>query len=144
MMIMLLDPFLASDPWNIPFDEWSRGQRSRTRQIITKYGQISCFNLTSFPPSKSYLLTYNYTSHTIVFPMTQEDSYWLLIQREKGRDLTQSYDKSPYTNKNVKRAKWQHNRSGQTLKVSIRCRGGMCPFKTGLVALYIIWSFLVA
>ena len=27
------------------------------------------------------------------------------IQREKGRDLTQSYDKSPYTNRNVKRAK---------------------------------------
>ena len=25
--------------------------------------------------------------------------------REKGRDLTQSYDKSPYTNRNVKRAK---------------------------------------
>ena len=27
--------------------------------------------------------------------------------REKGRDLTQSYDKSPYTNRNVKRAKRQ-------------------------------------
>ena len=27
---------------------------------------------------------------------------------EKGRDLTQSYDKSPYTNRNVERAKWQH------------------------------------
>ena len=25
--------------------------------------------------------------------------------REKGRDLTQSYDKSPYTNRNVKRGK---------------------------------------
>ena len=25
--------------------------------------------------------------------------------KEKGRDLTQSYDKSPYTNRNVKRAK---------------------------------------
>ena len=28
--------------------------------------------------------------------------------REKGRDLTQSYDKNPYTNRNVKGAKWQH------------------------------------
>ena len=28
-----------------------------------------------------------------------------LCLREKGRDLTQSYDKSPYTNINVKRAK---------------------------------------
>ena len=28
-----------------------------------------------------------------------------IAERQKGRDLTQSYDKSPYTNKNVKRAK---------------------------------------
>ena len=27
---------------------------------------------------------------------------------KKGRDLTQSYDKSPFTNRNVKRVKWQH------------------------------------
>ena len=26
------------------------------------------------------------------------------IERQKGGDLTQSYDKSPYTNRNVKRA----------------------------------------
>ena len=26
-------------------------------------------------------------------------------EREKGRDMTQSYDKSPYTSRNVKRAK---------------------------------------
>ena len=30
------------------------------------------------------------------------------LAREKGRDLTQSYDKSPCTNRNVRRAKWQH------------------------------------
>ena len=30
------------------------------------------------------------------------------ISWEKGRDLTQSYDKSQCTNRNVKRAKWQH------------------------------------
>ena len=29
----------------------------------------------------------------------------LFCQRQKGGDLTQSYDKSPYTNRNVKRAK---------------------------------------
>ena len=28
--------------------------------------------------------------------------------REKGRYLTRSYDKSPYTSRNFKRAKWQH------------------------------------
>ena len=27
---------------------------------------------------------------------------------QKGGDLTQSYDKSPYTNRNVKGAKWQY------------------------------------
>ena len=31
-----------------------------------------------------------------------------VITRQKGGDLTQSYDKSPYTNRNIKRAKWQH------------------------------------
>ena len=31
-----------------------------------------------------------------------------LILGEKGRYQTQSYDKSPYTNRNVKRAKWKH------------------------------------
>ena len=29
-------------------------------------------------------------------------------KRKKGRNLTQSYDKIPYTNRTVKRAKWQH------------------------------------
>ena len=29
--------------------------------------------------------------------------FGVLKYREKGRDLTQSYDKSPYTNRNVKR-----------------------------------------
>ena len=33
------------------------------------------------------------------------DSDIFIFVREKGRDLTQSYDKSPYTNRNVKRAK---------------------------------------
>ena len=32
---------------------------------------------------------------------------WKIIGRQKGGDLTQSYDKSPYTNTNVKGAKWQ-------------------------------------
>ena len=33
---------------------------------------------------------------------------WKANQETKGRDLTQSYDKSPYTNRIVKRVKWQH------------------------------------
>ena len=30
------------------------------------------------------------------------------IQREKGRDLTQSYDKSPYTHRKIQKTTWQH------------------------------------
>ena len=33
---------------------------------------------------------------------------FVLYLKEKGRDLAQSYDKSPYTSRNVKGAKWQH------------------------------------
>ena len=36
---------------------------------------------------------------------------YLIMLREKRRDLTQSYDKSPYTNRNVKTAKWQHKQT---------------------------------
>ena len=35
----------------------------------------------------------------------QLDVIEIPAEREKGRDLTKSYDKSPYTNRNVKRAK---------------------------------------
>ena len=42
--------------------------------------------------------------------------------REKGRDLTQSYDKSPYTNRNVKRAKWQHKQTPQKSSIKQRLR----------------------
>ena len=30
------------------------------------------------------------------------------IKREKGRNLTQSYDKSPYTHRKVQKATWQY------------------------------------
>ena len=30
------------------------------------------------------------------------------MQREKGRDLTQSYDKSPYTRRRIQNETWQH------------------------------------
>ena len=39
-------------------------------------------------------------------PSTYHKSYVIKQWREKGRDLTQSYDKSPYTSRNVKRAKY--------------------------------------
>ena len=41
--------------------------------------------------------------------------------REKGRDLTQSYDKSPYTNRNVKRARWQHKQRHKKVRLNSGC-----------------------
>ena len=41
---------------------------------------------------------------------------------EKWRDLTQSYDKSPYTNRNVKRAKWQHKQRHKKVRLNSGCR----------------------
>ena len=41
--------------------------------------------------------------------------------KEKGRDLTQSYDKSPYTSRNVKRAKWQHTQRHKKVRLHSGC-----------------------
>ena len=51
----------------------------------TKFSRIKCI---------SQYLAINFNAITLVN-----------IPREKGRDLTQSYDKSPYTNRKVKRAR---------------------------------------
>ena len=44
----------------------------------------------------------------------------LLLKRKKGRDLTQSYDKSPYTSRNVKRARLQHNAKKSSITQRLR------------------------
>ena len=36
------------------------------------------------------------------------EQYLLCYEREKGRDLIQSYYKSPYTNRTFKTTKWKH------------------------------------
>ena len=43
------------------------------------------------------------------------------IWRDKGRDLTQSYDKSPYTSRDVKRAKWQHKQRYKKVRLQSGC-----------------------
>ena len=42
-------------------------------------------------------------------------------QRQKGGDLTQSYDQSPYTNRNVKGAKWQHKQRHKKVRLNSNC-----------------------
>ena len=41
--------------------------------------------------------------------------------RQKGGDLTQSYDKSPYTNRNVKGAKQQHKQRHKKVRLNSNC-----------------------
>ena len=43
------------------------------------------------------------------------------LQREKGRYLTQSYDKSPYTNRYVIRAKLQHKQRHKKVRLHSSC-----------------------
>ena len=40
---------------------------------------------------------------------------------EKGRDLTQSYDKSPYTNRNVKKGKVTHKQRHKKVRLNSGC-----------------------
>ena len=49
-------------------------------------------------------LSQTYTCATF----TQRDMIAWLCLREKGRDLTQSCDKNPYTHRTIQKATWQH------------------------------------
>ena len=50
-------------------------------------------------------------------------NYWSISDyfAEKGRDLTQSYDKSPYTIRNAKREKWQHKQCHKKVGLHSGC-----------------------
>ena len=43
-----------------------------------------------------------------VFVLTLCFRNFLWVIREKGRDMTQSYDKSPYNHRNIQKAPWQY------------------------------------
>ena len=74
------------------------------------------------------------------------------LTRQKGGDLTQSYDKSPYTNGIVKRAKWQHKQrhnkdDSQQAEVRLpkihlwdQQQGSVCP-STGETARCNFWHW---
>ena len=75
------------------------------------YGQYICAiwrHILSTNSGESYGHKLCSAHSGFVFSFLWEGYYVVTFTREKGRDLTQSYDKSPYTNRNVKRAKWQH------------------------------------
>ena len=73
------------------------------------------------------------------------------MSREKGRDLTQSYDKSPYTNRNVKRAKLQHKQRHKKFDTAVSDRLRAVSWSnyghpTGCEMKFLTWKtvFLVA
>ena len=45
----------------------------------------------------------------------------ILYKEKKEEDLTQSYDKSPYTNRNVKKAQWQHKQRHKKVRLHSGC-----------------------
>ena len=56
-------------------------------------------------------MTYIYDAFYLAWSNTCQtfDGYiFQFYDRDKGRDLTQSYDKSPYTDKKIKKATWRH------------------------------------
>ena len=40
---------------------------------------------------------------------------YIKVTREKDGDLTQSYDKNPFTDRNTNKAKWQHKNATKIL-----------------------------
>ena len=62
----------------------------------------------------------------------------MYILREKGRDLTQSYDKSPYTSRNVKREKWQHKQR-QKSSITQRLRTELGRSVVVTTATQLVW-----
>ena len=47
--------------------------------------------------------------------------WFLYFYTQKGGDLTQSYDKSPYTNRKVKGAKKQHKQRHKKVRLNNNC-----------------------
>ena len=66
----------------------------------------------SEPASENAFLLHDYASlYNLTNKIVQaacQGEYNVIVQGGKGRDLTQSYDKSPYTHRNIQKATWQH------------------------------------
>ena len=78
----------------------------------------------------------------------QSGCLWVLVTlkafilREKGRDLTQFYDKSPYTSRNVKRAKWQHKQRHKKSSITQRLRTDLGRSVWVTTATQLVWLTL--
>ena len=78
-------------------------KKGLSRPIITVH---ACLKLVSSNAPCKTSLVIQWVTKDNERPITTTLTYLKLVFSEKkGRDMTQSYDKSPYTNRNVKRAK---------------------------------------
>ena len=85
--------------------------RSKTRRraiILLLTWMYSCQSgmTVNSTPSLRQTKRVKFPFHT-VFVLEKQDSIFAAL-REKERDLTQSYDKSPYTDRKIQKATWQH------------------------------------
>ena len=67
--------------------------------------QLSC---------ETYIVTRS-KGHKLIRIISFHQTVTFVIVREKGRDLTQSCDKSPYTHRTIQKATWQHKNATKTL-----------------------------
>ena len=59
--------------------------------------------------------------------------------KEKGRDLTQSYDKSPYTDSNIKKATWKHKKTPPNTSITQRLRTDLGWSVGVTIATQLVW-----
>ena len=93
----------------------------RTPGSVPHFGTCLCSNCWDQIPRTSHVFTRFFTPNTpwyfLDFALQHIDISMVSL-REKGRDLTQSYDKSPYTSRIVRRAKWQHKQRHKKVRIS--------------------------
>ena len=65
-----------------------------------------------------YFLQINNHWFLILHLKRLENSNNLMVWRQKGRDLTQSFDKRPYTHRKIQKALWQHKKNATKKYIS--------------------------
>ena len=84
--------------------------------IYIQYNRHACFNTgiwTADGCTKHSHKTW-FSTASLISVWTVEMELRSTMVREKGRDLTQSYDKNPYIHKNIQKASWQHKTPPKT------------------------------
>ena len=91
-----------------------RGNKGQCLSVLKSIWQVA--TIIDIALVKYILMEKRSVSNVNLFYRKSEKNYQILL-REKGRDQTQYYDKSPYTNRIVKRAKWQHRQRHKQVRL---------------------------